>query len=71
MVIDERVVIGGSFNYTGPANRLNDENIFVLGDLEDDGPVTVARETGAMLQQASRQHCRRLCRCRACLWTTT
>ena len=34
MVLDEEVVIGGSFNYTGPANRLNDENIFVLGDLD-------------------------------------
>lgn len=29
------MVIGGSFNYTGPANRLNDENIFMLGNLRD------------------------------------
>ena len=36
MVIDERVVIVGSFNYTGPANRLNDENIIILGDLRND-----------------------------------
>jgi phosphatidylserine/phosphatidylglycerophosphate/cardiolipin synthase-like enzyme len=35
MVIDERVVIAGSFNYTGPATTLNDENIIVLGDLEE------------------------------------
>ena len=34
MVLDEQVVIGGSFNYTGPANQLNDENIIILGDLE-------------------------------------
>jgi phosphatidylserine/phosphatidylglycerophosphate/cardiolipin synthase-like enzyme len=34
MVIDRQVVIAGSFNYTGPANQLNDENIIVLGDLE-------------------------------------
>ena len=34
MVLDESVVIAGSFNYTGPANRLNDENIIILGDLE-------------------------------------
>ena len=34
MVLDEEVVIGGSFNYTGPTNRLNDENIFVRGDLQ-------------------------------------
>ena len=29
MVIDNQLIIGGSFNYTGPANRLNDENIFI------------------------------------------
>ena len=34
MVLDEQVVIGGSFNYTGPANQLNDENIIILGDLK-------------------------------------
>lgn len=34
MVLDESVVIAGSFNYTGPANRVNDENIIILGDLE-------------------------------------
>ncbi len=33
MVIDKQVIIAGSFNYTGPANRLNDENIFIIGDL--------------------------------------
>lgn len=33
MVIDERVVIAGSFNYTAPANDYNDENIFVLGSV--------------------------------------
>jgi phosphatidylserine/phosphatidylglycerophosphate/cardiolipin synthase-like enzyme len=31
MVIDERIVVAGSFNYTEPANAFNDENIFVLG----------------------------------------
>ena len=35
MVIDGEVVIAGSFNYTGPANKLNDENILVIGDLEE------------------------------------
>lgn len=34
MVLDDEVVIAGSFNYTGPATRLNDENIIILGDLE-------------------------------------
>lgn len=33
MVIDKQVVVIGSFNYTGPANKLNDENIIVIGDL--------------------------------------
>jgi phosphatidylserine/phosphatidylglycerophosphate/cardiolipin synthase-like enzyme len=33
MVIDRQAVIAGSFNYTGPANRVNDENIIVIGKL--------------------------------------
>jgi phosphatidylserine/phosphatidylglycerophosphate/cardiolipin synthase-like enzyme len=37
MVIDERIVVAGSFNYTQPANEFNDENIFVLGSVD---PVT-------------------------------
>lgn len=35
MIIDEQVVIGGSFNYTGPANALNDENIMIFGSLHE------------------------------------
>ncbi|MEO1646393.1 MAG: phospholipase D-like domain-containing protein, partial [Chloroflexota bacterium] len=31
LVIDDHIVIGGSMNFTGPANETNDENIFVLG----------------------------------------
>lgn len=34
MVIDEQLIIAGSFNYTSPATRLNDENIIILGDLD-------------------------------------
>ncbi|MFK7830352.1 MAG: phospholipase D-like domain-containing protein [Congregibacter sp.] len=34
MVLDDEVVIAGSFNYTGPANALNDENIIILGDID-------------------------------------
>jgi phosphatidylserine/phosphatidylglycerophosphate/cardiolipin synthase-like enzyme len=30
IVLDDHTVIGGSFNYTGPANRYNDENIFLV-----------------------------------------
>jgi phosphatidylserine/phosphatidylglycerophosphate/cardiolipin synthase-like enzyme len=33
MVIDEQVVVAGSFNYTAPANEYNAENIFVLGSV--------------------------------------
>jgi phosphatidylserine/phosphatidylglycerophosphate/cardiolipin synthase-like enzyme len=36
MVIDEQVVVAGSFNYTAPANEYNDENIFVLGSVHDE-----------------------------------
>ncbi len=35
MVLDQQVTIVGSFNYTAPATTLNDENIIVLGDLEE------------------------------------
>jgi phosphatidylserine/phosphatidylglycerophosphate/cardiolipin synthase-like enzyme len=35
MVIDDRLTIAGSFNYTAPAATLNDENIVVIGDLEE------------------------------------
>ncbi|MET4159156.1 phospholipase D-like domain-containing protein [Agromyces sp. PvR057] len=47
MVLDERVLIVGSFNYTAPANTLNDENIVVIGDLEEpEGtPTDVAQRT--------------------------
>lgn len=38
MVIDEQVLIVGSFNYTEPATVFNDENIVVLGDVEETGP---------------------------------
>lgn len=33
MVIDEQIVVAGSFNYTAPANEYNDENLFVLGSV--------------------------------------
>ncbi|MES9979801.1 MAG: phospholipase D-like domain-containing protein, partial [Candidatus Thiodiazotropha sp. 6PLUC5] len=34
MVLDNQVVIAGSFNYTGSANLLNDENIIILGSFD-------------------------------------
>ncbi|MGH3363711.1 MAG: phospholipase D-like domain-containing protein, partial [Nocardioidaceae bacterium] len=36
MVIDDRIVVAGSFNYTAPANEFNDENIFVLGSVHSE-----------------------------------
>jgi len=50
MVIDERLTIAGSFNYTAPATTLNDENIVVLGDLEEtdtDAEAALPRVTSA------------------------
>ncbi|MGX6600716.1 phospholipase D-like domain-containing protein [Micromonosporaceae bacterium Da 78-11] len=44
MVIDERLVIAGSFNYTAPAATLDDENIVVLGDLEETDPEAEAAQ---------------------------
>ena len=38
MTIDDSLTIVGSFNYTEPANLYNDENIVVLGDLENPTP---------------------------------
>jgi len=48
MVIDERVVVAGSFNYTEPANEYNDENIFVLGSVfrQTHGLAVAADPTG-------------------------
>jgi len=44
MVIDEQVIVVGSFNYTGPANLLNDENIIVIGDLESTVATSAQRQ---------------------------
>ncbi len=32
IVLDDETVIGGSFNFTGPANQYNDENLFLVRD---------------------------------------
>lgn len=45
MVVNDRVVIAGSFNYTQPANEFNDENLFVLGSVfPEAGGVAVRAE---------------------------
>lgn len=47
MVIDEQVVVAGSFNYTAPANEYNDENIFVVGSVHDEVEgIEVAHDPG-------------------------
>ena len=44
MVLDDEVVIAGSFNYTKPANAVNDENIIILGDLDSQSQVQRAAQ---------------------------
>jgi phosphatidylserine/phosphatidylglycerophosphate/cardiolipin synthase-like enzyme len=44
MVIDEQLIIAGSFNYTGRANQLNDENIIIIGDLEAKKQETIQKQ---------------------------
>ena len=48
MVIDKQTIIAGSFNYTDPANRLNDENIIIIGDNEetDAAAITAQKKLG-------------------------
>jgi phosphatidylserine/phosphatidylglycerophosphate/cardiolipin synthase-like enzyme len=50
MVIDNKVVVAGSFNYTQPANDYNDENLFVLGSVYDTvEKITVDQAAGQAL----------------------
>ena len=44
MVIDEQLIIAGSYNYTHPANYLNDENIIIIGDLASTDPDSISRQ---------------------------
>ena len=53
MVIDERIVVAGSFNYTEPANEYNDENIFVLGSTHDEVEGSRWRSTHARLSPST------------------
>ena len=43
-VIDDIVVIAGSFNFTLPATNLNDENILVIGSRYAEDPDSIARQ---------------------------
>ena len=46
MIIDGQVMIGGSFNYTEPATRLNDATILIIGakDETDDDAIDRQRQ---------------------------
>ena len=63
MVIDDRLIVCGSFNYTGPANRLNDENILVIGDLDEENSqndlaqTTLARAVRQEIDRIITTHC--------------
>lgn len=44
MVIDEQLIIAGSFNYTHPANYLNDENLIIIGDLASNDADSISKQ---------------------------
>lgn len=44
MVIDGQVVVAGSFNYTSPANAVNDENIIVVGSFDETDATAINRQ---------------------------
>lgn len=44
IVIDDELTVVGSFNFTDPANRLNDENILVLGNPEETNEAALAAQ---------------------------
>ena len=52
MVIDDQLTIFGSFNYTKPANKSNDENILIVGDLEE--PTGAAKTAQSKIAMACR-----------------
>lgn len=44
MVIDDQLITAGSFNYSGLANQLNDENILIIGDLDSTDPDSINKQ---------------------------
>ncbi|MES9831943.1 MAG: phospholipase D-like domain-containing protein [Candidatus Thiodiazotropha sp. DIVDIV] len=58
MVLDDQVVIAGSFNYTGPANLLNDENIIILGRF--DASTQVQRDAQQKVARFARDEIERI-----------
>ncbi len=56
-VIDDQVIIAGSFNFTLPATHLNDENIVVIGNNHEDDPDSVlAQEALAIFARLEIDH---------------
>lgn len=58
MTIDDQVSIFGSFNYTGPANLTNDENILVVGDMDE--PKATIRNKQEAIATAAREEIDRI-----------
>ena len=58
MVIDDQLTIFGSFNYTRPANQSNDENILIVGDLEETD--AAARTAQSAIARACRKEIDRI-----------
>ena len=58
MTIDDQLTIIGSFNYTGPANLTNDENIIVMGDLDETD--ATKRDAQGQLAQYARTEIERI-----------
>lgn len=58
MVIDDQLSIFGSFNYTKPANRSNDENIVIVGDLDATGSEEQQKQSSIAV--AARQEIERI-----------
>jgi phosphatidylserine/phosphatidylglycerophosphate/cardiolipin synthase-like enzyme len=60
MVLDGEMIIAGSFNHTGPATRLNDESVIVVGDLA--ARTKRARTRQAKIARFARGEIRRIVR---------
>ena len=60
MTIDDAVTIFGSFNYTEPANKSNDENILIVGDADTEDAATKALQR--KIARAAREEIDRIIR---------
>ena len=58
MVIDDQLTIFGSFNYTKPANKLNDENVLIIGDVDE--TKAISRRRQGQIGLAARQEIDRI-----------